>query len=406
MKIRIEAGVPRGTVTPPPSKSVAHRMLIGAALADGESVLHHIPDCEDVAATVDCLRALGVTVTPLSDGTGMRVRGNGGRFPSVASSLPCRESGSTLRFLLPVAARGGVRRTLLICGRLSSRPLSVYEALFASTGVTLERTDGSVTVTGELPAGDYEIPGNISSHFATGLLFALASASGISTLRILPPVESASYLELTWNALRAFGVSVTRTDSFCFRIDGNGGFHPVQDIAVEGDESAAAFFGAMNAVGGEVTLNGLSSDTAQGDRVWREYTRAIRDGCPALSLADCPDLAPVLMAQAALCSGALFTDTARLRYKESDRAAVMQTELARFGVRCDVGENTVRVYAPEALHPPVCDISSHNDHRIAMAMSLLAMKTGAVIDGAEAVSKSYPAYFEVLGSLGIRIKQL
>ena len=399
MKAVISPGVARGVIQAPPSKSMAHRQLICAGLADGESLIRGVDRNEDVLATMDCLEALGAFLS--WEGDAVRVRGCDPRRAAPAV-LRCRESGSTLRFMIPLCLLPGCEMRLEGSPTLLSRPLSVYEDLFRLRGLTLRRED-SLLVQGPLTPGSFEIPGDVSSQFVTGLLFALPLLPDASVIRLIPPVESRSYLNLTLQALRDAGVVIRLADENTFEIPGHARYLP-QDTAVEGDYSNAAFPDALNLLGGKVTVTGLNENSLQGDRICRTYFARLAAGPAELDLSDCPDLAPVLFALAAFLHGAVFTGTRRLRFKESDRGAAMAEELARFGVPLRLEENRITVPAG-CIREPSGPLSSHNDHRIAMALSLLCTRTGGTILGAEAVRKSYPAWWDVLRSLGINVRQ-
>ena len=398
MRAIIRPGTARGAVAAPPSKSMAHRLLICAGLAEGESVVEGVDFSEDVLATLDCLEALGAAVR--REESAVRIRGCDPRKAEPAV-LRCRESGSTLRFMVPLCLLSGKPMRLEGSPTLLGRPLSVYEEICRARGLCLEKRDGALWAEGKLAPGTYSVPGDISSQFVTGLLFALPLLPGSSTLRLIPPVESRSYLDLTVAALSAAGVRPESPDADTFLVSGNGVYRPGR-YTVEGDYSNAAFFLALNAAGGNVSVSGLSPDSLQGDRVCETYLARLQAGSPVLDISDCPDLAPVLFSVAALCRGAVFTGTRRLRFKESDRGAVMAEELAKFGVPLSVEENRITVPAGN-LRTPGVPLSSHNDHRIAMALSLLCTRTGGGIEGAEAVRKSFPDYWDRLRSLGIPV---
>ena len=400
MQVTIKKGTARGSVRVPKSKSVAHRLLINAAMCRGISTIVELPQNEDISATVDCLRALGAEIT--IDGGKCTVRGIDGTGTE-ARRLCCRESGSTLRFLIPVALLDGVKTEFVGAERLFERPLDIYRDICLQNGFLWQQTKRSVTVCGKLQAGEYSLPGNVSSQFITGLLLALGGLEGDSKILLTTDPESNSYIDITVNSLAEFGVTVERRGSRELFIAGGQRRCAVNDLSVEGDESGAAFFGALNTLGGDVSIQGLNPKTLQGDRVWRAMLDEIKNGTPTLSMGDCPDLAPVLMAAAAACNGAEFTDTRRLRIKESDRGAAMAQELKKCGVAVDVKENSITVYGSE-LHAPTSPIDSHNDHRIAMAMAVLLTKLGGEIQGAEAVRKSMPEFWELLGKLDIQIK--
>lgn len=399
MKIRINKGTARGVISAPPSKSMAHRLLIAAAMCEGESVVRGISTCEDVLATLDCLRALGIECK--QDGENVVVRGKEPRNMHPASPLKCRESGSTLRFMIPIAMRSGQTAVFYGAGGLMSRPMSVYENLCRERGLTYVSDGESIVVKGPLTGGDFTLPGNVSSQFISGLLFALPTADEDSTIHILPPIESRSYIELTMDALLSFGVSAIWQDEHTIYIKGKQKYKPTE-VTVEGDYSGAAFPEALSLFGGEVNVLGLREDTIQGDSVYRKYYDMLVRGVPTIHIGDCPDLGPVLFAIAAAKNGGVFTGTRRLKIKESDRAEAMAEELKKFGTSVSVYEDTVVIY-PAEFHAPTEELCGHNDHRIVMALSVLLTLTGGVIDGAEAVSKSYPAFFENLSSLGIEV---
>ncbi|MCF0121524.1 MAG: hypothetical protein HUJ65_07790 [Oscillospiraceae bacterium] len=247
------------------------------------------------------------------------------------------------------------------------------------------------------------MPGDISSQFVTGLLFALPMLGGDSVIRVLPPVESRAYIDITADVLRLFGVSVRETSENTFYVRGGQSFHAVS-ATVEGDWSNAANLAAFNALGGEITLLGLNGESLQGDRACLGLFSRLDEPDAVIDLAPCPDLGPIMFAVAAAKSGAHFTGTRRLRIKESDRARAMADELGKFGVRVEVGENSVTVRGG-GIHAPSESLDAHNDHRIVMALTALLSLTGGVIEGAEAVRKSYPGYFDELIRLGMNIEK-
>jgi 3-phosphoshikimate 1-carboxyvinyltransferase len=392
----IRPGRAHGRLTAPPSKSIAHRLLISAALSDGVSTVCNLAPSEDILATCDCLRVMGAQIDGLETGT-CTVRGPIGR---AGCELDCRESGSTLRFLLPLCLDGSPT-ALAGRGRLLARPMDIYAQLCRERGIAFDQNSDRIAVCGRLTAGEFFLRGDVSSQFITGLLFALVRLDGDSRIRLTTAVESRSYIDLTLEALQAFGVRIEWIGERELYIPGNQRYRAA-DVTVEGDHSNAAFFGALNAMGGQVTVDGLREESRQGDRVWQAHLSALAAGCPTVSLADCPDLGPVLMAVAAAGQGAVFTDAARLRLKESDRGAAMARELGAFGVKVDISPdgNTVTVHggtfrAPDRL------LDGHNDHRIVMSLALLCTLTGGRITDARAVAKSMPDFFEALRGLGI-----
>ncbi len=400
MRVTIHPAKAAGTLTAPPSKSMAHRLLICAGLSGGESVVCNLAFSKDVEATIACLRALGAEVR--LDGNTAYIKGTDVRRTlGDVAELPCNECGSTLRFFIPLCLLSGEERRLTGTEYLMNRPLSVYEEIARNQGLRFEKTAASLTVQGRLNSGVYEVAGNISSQFISGLMFALPLLDGDSEIRLIPPVESRPYLDLTLSALRDFGVEIAQCGD-TYYIKGGQHYAPA-DLTVEGDYSNAAFLEALNIVGGKVTVEGLREDSLQGDSAYKILFENIKQGKSPIDIADCPDLGPVLFAVAAYCGGAEFTGTRRLRIKESDRADAMRQELAKLGVRVTVGENTVTVHGG-TLHAPEEPLSGHGDHRIVMALAVLLTVAGGTIDGAESVSKSYPDFFDRLSDLGVKLQ--
>ncbi len=402
MKVRIEKGTARGIVSAPPSKSMAHRLLICAGLSDGECIVHGISDSEDMLATMDCLRTLGVQFEKEEDT--VRVSGIDISKAAALEKLNCRESGSTLRFFVPIALLTGKETVLAGSRRLMERPLSVYEELFSQRGITLQKTEREIRTRGSLRYGSFEMDGNVSSQFVTGLLFALPLLKGDSRIVLRPPVESRSYIDMTLSALRMFGVEAGWQEENVLYIKGNQHYH-AEEVFVEGDYSNAAFFELLNLLGGQVKIENLREDSLQGDRVYEELLEALKRPDAELDLSDCPDLGPVLFAAAAAGCGGKFTGTRRLKIKESNRGEAMAEELRKFGVTTEVLENEV-IVGRQGLREPKEVLNGHNDHRIVMSEAVLLTQTGGVIDGAEAVSKSFPDFFEKLASLGIEVERI
>ena len=400
MRVSFSPSFARGTVPAPPSKSMAHRALIAAALAEGESEVFPLALSEDILATMDCLSSLGACFT--KDGDRVLVRGMGKNF-SQRGEMNCRESGSTLRFLIPLCLLTGGEYTLFASRRLLARPLSVYESLCREKGFRFEKKEDSLTLKGKLAPGEYRVPGNVSSQFITGLLFALTLLEEDSFLFVTDGMESASYVDMTLRALSSFGVRLEKRKEGFF-IPGGQAYAPCQFL-VEGDYSNAAFLDAFSLVGGDVAVTGLREDSPQGDRVYRKLFPAIRESYCEADLSDCPDLAPILIALAAYFHGGRFTGTRRLRMKESDRGEAMAAELQKCGVSLVIRENEILVPKGRPV-PPSDAISGHNDHRIVMAMSVLLSRLGGEIEGAEAVKKSFPDFFDLVKKLGIEVKNV
>ncbi len=398
MNKTIRKAVCKGTVNVPPSKSYAHRYLICAALADGISHIRNIDLCQDVLATLDCIKELGAEYT--IDGSTITVKGCGGKVRSNTSSVPtvfkCRESGSTLRFMIPLALTRENNIEFHGTERLLERGIIVYESAFFYSDINYRPTKTKLCMSGALKSGSYRIRGNISSQYVSGLMFSLPLLEGDSKLFIMSPVESRSYINITLDVLEKFGIEIKEIAPDSYYIKGGQTYKPC-DITVEGDWSNAAFFCAFNYLNeaNKVYVEGLSSDSRQGDKVVVDYLDALASGVSVINLENNPDLAPVLFAVASALGGATFINTKRLINKECDRARAMKEELRKFGAKLDINPNSVVVHET-TLHAPEVELNGHNDHRIVMALAILLSLFGGEITDSEAVSKSYPGFFEEL----------
>lgn len=399
MIAEIRPGKGRGKMVAPPSKSMAHRLLIGAGLANGKSIIEGISSSEDMKATLDCLSAIGAKYE--IEGEKVTITGADIRNIPEGAVFRCRESGSTLRFFIPICLLDGKTFTLTGSEKLLSRPLSVYEDIFKKQGITFEASPDKIKVGGKLQSGTYKIKGNISSQFITGLLFVLPLMEDDSVIQLIPPVESLSYINLTIEALATFGVEIKWQDEKTLFIKGKQCYKAVE-TSVEGDYSNAAFFAALNELGSEIEMTGLNPKSLQGDKVYEKNFALLGKGTPTINISDCPDLGPILFAVAAVKGGGVFTGTRRLKIKESDRASAMAEELSKFGVAVTVHEDSVVVY-PHDFHAPTEILCGHNDHRIVMSCAVLSTLTGGKIEGAEASRKSLPDFFERLQKLGFEV---
>ena len=399
MTVKINKSTAFGRISAPPSKSMAHRYLICGALSGG-SIIKGIDYSEDIKATLGCLEALGAHIK--TDDGNVLIGGINPEKPLKSNKLFCNESGSTLRFLMPICLLFGKEITLTGSERLFSRSLSVYEEICSAQGISFVKTENSVTLKGRLQSGKYSVRGDISSQFISGLMFALSQLPDDSTIEIEGAIESGSYLSLTIKALADFGVRISRSDERTIYIKGNQSCKK-REITVESDYSNAAFLDAFNLIGGNVMVKGLSDKSVQGDRVYKEIFKELERGTPTIDISDCPDLGPILMAIAAAKNGAVFTGTKRLKIKESDRGEAMKAELSKFGCEVLVEENMITVNAGE-LKTPDRPLLGHNDHRIVMSMAVLASITGGEILGAEAVAKSYPQFFDDIVTLGVGVE--
>ena len=409
-----------GRIAAPPSKSMAHRAVLCAALAKGTSHLHHLAFSKDISAT---LGAAGRLCARVTTGENDAVVEGLGRFLPVDAPVDCCESGSTLRFLIPLASLTGQEVTFTGRGRLMERPQSVYKTLYQQQGLRFEQGADRLTVEGALTPGEYELAGNVSSQFISGLLFALPLLDGDSTLHLIPPVESRSYIDMTRAVQAAFGVTSRWLDGNTLALPGRQHYHPC-DHAVEGDYSQAAFPAVLGAVCGGVTVTGLRPDTLQGDAVILDIlhrcgAQFTREGDTVtfakaplhgvdIDLADCPDLGPVLMVLGLLCEGTtVIRNAERLRLKESDRIAAMEAELRACGGVLESEGGTITVHGcAEHLHAPEGILHGHNDHRVVMSLAVLSAAAGLplTVDDAEAIQKSWPNFFAAIRPLGVEVE--
>ena len=408
-------GVLNGEVVPPPSKSRAHRLLICAALGKEPCTIVCSSVNDDIIATMRCLNALGASITYSSGVFNVNpvkvVKGG---------TLDCGESGSTLRFLVSVAAVLGADATFVGSGKLPQRPMGALTDVLAEHGISFTRLAADelpVSCRGELRGGKYILPGNISSQYLTGLLFALPLANDDSEIEIVGGLTSASYVAMTLDALATAGISIEHKGNI-FRIKGNQQYRVPSDLIVEGDWSSAAFWVVAGVVGAKpVTVCGMNEESLQGDSAIVTHLRNMgafieKQGDRVIAMpshlfgaeldcTDTPDLVPVLSVAAAVAQGTtIFTGVGRLRFKECDRLAAMKELLALYGISSQIGEDTFTVFGGEPVASGVVD--SCGDHRIAMAAAIMSTVSRDVtsIDGASCVAKSYPAFFDDFASLG------
>ncbi len=386
MDITIRPRKLRGDIRIIPSKSQAHRLLICAAFADNPTQLRCADTNRDIEATVDCLNALGADIQRTLAGYIISpIR----QLPETAV-LNCCESGSTLRFLLPIAAALGVDATFLMAGRLPQRPLSPLWEELEQMGAGLTRpTTDTIHCTGKLRSGTYTIDGGVSSQYITGLLFALSLMDGDCNLEITGKVESKPYIELTRQAMALFGAPR---------------YHSPGLMEVEGDWSNGAFFLTAEKLGNPLTVVGLNPDSPQGDRAVVECLKVLSREAATVSAADIPDLVPILSVFAACNHGAVFTDIQRLRIKESDRVVSTMAMIRNLGGRTESTETTLTVYGTGLTGGTVDAV---NDHRIAMAAAIASTRctNPVTILGAECVQKSYPKFWEEFSRSGGQYEQ-
>ncbi len=389
MNIKIIPTKLAGAITPPPSKSQAHRLLIAGYLAGGEERVTNVAESEDIVATRACMDAL---------------RAKSSEHPR----LDCGESGSTLRFLIPVALALRAGGIFTGRGRLMERPQEPYFNMFREKGISYEQKDGVLTVSGKLTPGIYSLRGDVSSQFITGLLYALPLLPGPSEIRLTTPLESAGYVDMTLDALERFGVTVRYDGAGTYTIPGGQVYTPC-DCAVEADWSQAGFWYAARGLGNAVEISGMNHASHQGDRVLEDWAAALsQPGEVELDLSGSPDLAPPIAAWAALRAGEVtrLVNASRLRIKESDRLATVTSELTKLGADIEEGPDYLIIRGVETLRGG--EVLSHNDHRIAMMAAIAATRADGpvVLRDAGAVKKSYPNFWDDYTALGGDIEVL
>ncbi len=405
MDIRIEPRKLSGTVKIPSSKSVTHRLLICAALAEGTSVVNGVSFSKDIEATIQAMSALGAEFTV--DGDKVTVTGIGGKKHCASAKIDCCESGSTLRFLIPVAAALGADAVFYGQGRLPQRPITTYIRELTKNGIAFDyQNTMPFSISGQLKAGVYELEGDVSSQYVTGLLLALPLLEGDSVIRMLSPLESKPYVDLTISCMRQYGFEITETEEgYAVK----GGQKPEAcDTTAEGDYSQAAFFCVANALGNQVHLENLSPESVQGDRKIIEIVETMcynkKKGIPAcfdIDATDIPDLVPILAVLGTFGDApSRITGAARLKIKESDRLAAISDLLNRLGGYVTANDDGLEIEPVSALHGGVVD--SCGDHRIAMCAAIAATRCTepvTIVHG-ECVEKSYPQFYEDYNQLG------
>ena len=410
MRVKIHPSKIHGKLRIPSSKSMAHRALICASLAEGTSTLSGIDASKDIEATIACMESLGAKIIASQDQ--IQVTGTNLKSQGKEILCPCNESGSTMRFLIPVASLTNDPVTFTGQGRLLERPMEIYARLFHNQGLAFVQDSKGIRIQGALKPGDITIEGNISSQFISGLLFALPLLSKESTITVLKPYESRSYVELTLEMLRNFGIRIEKIHQTKYHIPENQTYQ-AQTLPVEGDYSQAAFFSVLATLQGKLTLTNLKQDSHQGDKSILDLLKKAgaklmiqKDSiqiehhelhAQTIDLADCPDLGPILCVLASFCPGTThFIHAGRLRIKESDRVQAMETELKKWGVAIQTTEDTITIHGKREYDCQNVVIDGHNDHRIVMAMTIfgLCAQTACIIEGAQAITKSYPTFFE------------
>lgn len=396
MNLSIQNSKLQGTVLVPSSKSFAHRQLIAAALSDQPTKILVNALSEDIQATMDCIRSLGANVTETE---GTLLVDPAAVIPEKAH-FSCKESGSTLRFMLPVAAALGLDATFTGTGRLPERPNAVLTEALRQHNINADRDFLPLHLSGKLTGGLYEIAGNISSQYITGLLLALPLCHQDSRIRFTTPVESAAYLNITLQVLSQFGIMV-RKEADGYSVPGNQRYHSPAVIRTESDWSSAVFWHCANHMGSSILIEGLNPASCQGDRIITEQLKHLGG---EIDVSQTPDSLPALAVAACLHNGEThFTGAGRLRIKESDRLAAIAAMLRALGQTVTEEAEGLWVLGGK----PFTDgtVNGCNDHRIVMSAAIAAcFADGPVtILGAEAINKSYPRFFDDLISLGGKV---
>lgn len=406
-----------GPLTLPPSKSLGHRLIIGACLSEGVSIINNVDFSKDILATIDAMKTMGANIK-INDNQ-LIIEGIK-ELTLTSATIDCNESGSTLRFLIPLVSLTNQEVKLVGKGRLLQRPQTVYEDIFKAQGLAFSHNEEDIRLKGSLKSGSYLVDGNISSQFISGLLFALPLLKGDSVIEIKEPFESKSYVLLTIDILKRYKIDINLNNNKIY-IKGNQKYQALND-SVESDYSQLAFFSGLGILNSELVVNNMNIDSLQGDKAIISIIKDFKasfdikdDGYhfypsklvgTKIGLKDCPDLGPMLMAIACFAEGDThITNANRLRIKESDRIGAMSCELNKLGANIRSDDNNIYIKGGINTHGNVV-FDGHNDHRIVMAMSIVSTlcENACMIEGSEAISKSYPGFFKDLEKLGIGVE--
>ena len=417
MNVRITPNKLEGEVIIPPSKSLSHRAIIAAGLASGKSIISNIVYSKDIKATIDAMRAVGANITEYDN----YLEIVGSSVKRVGNVIDCNESGSTIRFMIPIALTVPGKITFVGRNNLCKRPLDSFFEIFESQGIKYKRGEDylPLEVDGVLTSGEYSIRGDVSSQFITGLLYALPMLDGDSVINITTEMESKGYIDLTIDMLARFGINIINEDYKRFKVPGNQKYKST-DYEVEGDFSQAAFFLVGNMLGADIKLKAMNMNSHQGDKKILNdiedfggvikyennmlYVENSNINNAIIDFSQSPDLGPALTVLASLATGtSKFVNAGRLRIKECDRITCMKQELEKLGAEIDELSDGMIIYGKDKLHGGT--ISSHNDHRVVMAIAMASLKMDGdlIIENCEAINKSFPHFFEVFKSLGGKI---
>lgn len=392
MIIKVDKSIAKGTIKAPPSKSYAHRYLIASFLA-GKGEIDNIELSDDILATLSCLESLGLTYEYNDN----KITLNNSRDKN--NVFDAKESGSTLRFLIPLILLNEGKYRIFASKRLFLRGLSVYEDIFAHQKISYKYEGDYLEITGKLKPDLFIIDATISSQFITGLLFALPLLDKDSEIICIGSISSEPYVDITLDVLKEFGVVINRTETG-FKVPGNQRYKK-KKVTVEGDYSNAAFLDALNLLGGEVNISNLNPASKQGDKVYKDYFKLLKEGTPTISLDNAIDLGPILFTVASIFNGATFKEISRLRIKESDRVKDMLDILSKFGVRYIEEDNELTIFKSDLIEYKDI-IYPQKDHRLIMSTIVLLTLLGGKIANTEAINKSYPSFLKDIKSLGVK----
>ena len=421
MKIKIYPSKCSGEIKIPSSKSMGHRAIICASLANGKSIINNLDYSDDILATIDGMKKLGANIQCEKDRLIIEGIEN---FDSLKDKIiDCNESGSTLRFFIPIFSLTGEKISFTGRNRLLKRPQKIYEEIFKEQNLYYFQDEDKIEIKGKLKAKEYFIDGNISSQFISGLLFTLPLLEENSIININPPFESASYIDLTMEVLKEFGININKVTPLRFEIQG-GQKYIAKDYKVEGDFSQLAFFAVLGALNNDLKCIGVKHNSKQGDKAIIDILKKsgvkieeIEEGylihkgkikdCE-IDLGDCPDLGPILNVLAMYGEGEFkIFNAGRLRLKESDRISAMEEELKKLGVEIKTTEDEIKILGKKNYLGNI-EVFGHKDHRIVMSLAIAGtmLDKPIIIDGAGAVEKSYPKFFQDLESLNIKVEYL
>ena len=421
MKIKIYPSKCSGEIKIPSSKSMGHRAIICASLANGKSIISNLDYSDDILATIDGMKKLGANIQCEKDR--LIIEGIKSFDNLKDNIIDCNESGSTLRFFIPIFSLTEEKISFIGKNRLLKRPQKIYEKIFKEQNLYYFQDEDKIEIEGKIKAKEYFIDGNISSQFISGLLFTLPLLEENSIININPPFESASYIDLTMEVLKEFGITINKVTPLRFKIQG-GQKYIAKDYKVEGDFSQLAFFAVLGALNNDLKCIGVKHNSKQGDKSIIDILKKsgvkieeIEEGylihkgkikdCE-IDLGDCPDLGPILNVLAMYGEGEFkIFNAGRLRLKESDRISAMEEELKKLGVEIETTEDEIKILGKKNYLGNI-EVFGHKDHRIVMSLAIAGtiLEKPIIIDGAEAVEKSYPKFFQDLESLNIKVEYL